>query len=79
MSPESRNFKQFLQHPCCGDLQLAMDDEYTALIANNTWHPATSNKIAKYKIIPAQWLWVYKGNAKGNHIKDKVRMVACGN
>jgi hypothetical protein len=56
-----------------------MDDEYTAFIANNTWHPATSNKIAKYKIIPAQWLWVYKGNAKGNHIKDKVRMVACGN
>jgi hypothetical protein len=79
MPPEPRNFKQFLQHPRRDDLQLAMDDEYTALIANNTWRPATPKEIAKYEIIPAQWVWVYKGDAEGNHIKDKARMVACGN
>jgi hypothetical protein len=79
MAPEPRNFKQFLQHARRDNLQLAMEDEYTALIANNTWRPATAEEITQHEVIPAQWVWTYKGDAEGNHVKDKARMVACGN
>ncbi|KAG9389227.1 rve domain containing protein [Pyrenophora tritici-repentis] len=79
LPPEPRNYRQFLKHPRRDDLQLAMDDEYNALIANGTWRPATAEEIAKYEIIPGQWVWTYKGNAQGYHVKDKARMVACGN
>jgi hypothetical protein len=79
LPPEPRNYRQFKVHPRRDDLQLAMDDEYTALIANGTWRPATAEEIAKYEVIPGQWVWAYKGNAQGYHVKDKARMVACGN
>ncbi|KAG9382449.1 rve domain containing protein [Pyrenophora tritici-repentis] len=67
LPPEPRNYRQFLKHPRRDDLQLAMDDEYNALIANGTWRPATAEEIAKYEIIPGQWVWTYKGNAQGYH------------
>ncbi|KAG9381534.1 rve domain containing protein [Pyrenophora tritici-repentis] len=57
LPPEPRNYRQFLKHPRRDDLQLAMDDEYNALIANGTWRPATAEEIAKYEIIPGQWVW----------------------
>jgi hypothetical protein len=79
LPPEPRNYKQFLNHPRRNDLQLAVDDEYNALIANSTWRPATPEEITKHKIIPGQWVWSYKGDAQGNYVKDKARMVACGN
>jgi hypothetical protein len=77
--PEPRNWHAFKIHSRRNDLQLAMDDEYNALITNQTWRPATPSKIATHEVIPAQWVWAYKGNAEGIYIKDKARMVACGN
>jgi hypothetical protein len=53
---EPRNYRQFKVHPRRDDLQLAMDDEYTALIANGTWRPATAEEIAKHEVIPGQWV-----------------------
>jgi hypothetical protein len=79
LPPEPRNWKSFKNHPRRSDLQLAMDDEYDALIANGTWRPATLQEIADHEVIPGQWVWTYKGDAQGNHVKDKARMVACGN
>ena len=63
LPPEPRNYRQFKVHPQRDDLQLAMDDEYTALIANGTWRPATAEEIAKHKVILGQWVWAYKGDA----------------
>jgi hypothetical protein len=79
LPPEPRNWKSFKNHPRRADLQIAMDDEYDALIANATWRPATLQEIADHEVIPGQWVWTYKGDAQGNHIKDKARIVACGN
>jgi hypothetical protein len=79
LPPEPRNYRDFLKHPRCNDLQLAMDDEFTALILNGTWRPATAEEIATHEIIPAQWVRTYKGDAQGYHVKDKTQMVACGN
>lgn len=79
LPPEPRNWKEFLKHPRKKDLQLAMDDEYSALISNQTWRPATPEEQSTHEIIPAQWVWSYKGDAQGIHIKDKARLVACGN
>jgi hypothetical protein len=76
---EPRNYRDFLKHPRCNDPQLAMDDEFTALISNGTWRPAMAKEFATHEIIPAQWVWTYNGNAQGYHVKDKARMVACGN
>lgn len=79
LPPEPRNWKDFKNHPRRQQLQAAMDAEYVALTDNNTWRLATTDEINKYKPIPAQWVWAYKGNAEGYHVKDKARMVACGN
>jgi hypothetical protein len=79
LPPEPRNWRTFLKHPRRNDLQLAMDDEYNSLIANDTWRPATAEEVTNHEVIPAQWVWSYKGDAQGYHIKDKARMVACGN
>ena len=79
LPPEPRNWKDFKTHPRRNDLQIAMDEEYNALIMNNTWTPATADEIATHSIIPAQWVWAYKGDAQGCHVKDKAQIVACGN
>jgi hypothetical protein len=79
LPPEPRNYHEFLKHPRRNDLQLAMDEEFTSLIANSTWRTATAEEIADHEVIPAQWVWAYKGDAQGYHTKDKARMVACGN
>jgi hypothetical protein len=52
LPPEPRNWKSFKNHPRRSDLQLAMDDEYDALIANGTWRPATLQEIADHEVIP---------------------------
>jgi hypothetical protein len=63
LPPEPRNWKAFKIHPRQNDLQLAIDDEYNALISNSTWEPATPEEIASHEVIPAQWVWTYKGDA----------------
>jgi hypothetical protein len=79
LPPEPCNYREFLKHPHRNDLQLAMNEEFTSLIANSTWRTATAEEIANHEVIPAQWVWAYKGDAQGDHTKDKAQMVACGN
>jgi hypothetical protein len=52
LPPKPRNWKSFKNYPRRSDLQLAIDDEYDALIANSTWRPATLQEIADYEVIP---------------------------
>jgi hypothetical protein len=81
LPPEPRNYKQFQSHPRRPQLQVAMDEEYNALTEIGTWRPATPEEISAHghQILPAQWVWTYKGDAQGFHTKDKARMVVCGN
>jgi hypothetical protein len=53
LPPEPRNWRTFLKHPRRNDLQLAIDDEYNSLIANDTWCLATAEEIANHEIILA--------------------------
>jgi hypothetical protein len=81
LPPEPRNYKQFRSHPRRPQLQVAMDEEYNVLTEIGTRRPATPEEIAahRHQILPAQWVWAYKGDAQGYHTKDKARMVVCGN
>jgi hypothetical protein len=56
-----------------------MNDEFDALTEIDTFRPATAEEIANNKILPAQWVCAFKGDANGFHLKDKARMVVCGN
>jgi hypothetical protein len=79
LPPEPRNYRQFLNHPRRPQLQVAMNDEFDALTEIDTFRPATAEEIANNEILPAQWVWAFKGDADGFHVKDKARMVVCGN
>jgi hypothetical protein len=79
LPPEPRNYREFLNHPRRQQLQVAMNDEFDALTEFDTFRPATAEEIANNKILPAQWVWAFKGDADGFHVKDKARMVVCGN
>jgi hypothetical protein len=52
-----------------------MNDEFDALTEIDTFRPATAEEIANNKILPAQWVCAFKGDANGFHVKDKARMV----
>jgi hypothetical protein len=54
----------------------AMDDEYTALIDNKTWHlvPPSSNK----NLIDCKWVYRVKKRADGTVERYKARLVAKG-
>jgi hypothetical protein len=42
-----------------------MNDEFNALTEINTFRPATAKEIANNKILSAQWVWAFKGDANG--------------
>jgi hypothetical protein len=53
LPPKPRNWRNFLKHPRRNDLQIAIDDKYNALIANDTWRPATAEEVANHEVILA--------------------------
>jgi hypothetical protein len=79
LPPEPRNYQKFMNHPQRPQLQAAMNDEFNALMEIDTFRPATAKEIANNEILPAQWVWAFKGDTDGFHMKDKARMVVCGN
>jgi hypothetical protein len=79
LPPEPRNYHEFLNHPRRPQLQVAMNDEIDALTEIDTFRPATAEEIANNKILPAQWVCAFKEDANSFHVKDKARMVVCGN
>src|SRR3954470_14466435 len=53
-----------------------MQEEYDALIANNTWHLVPPN--SKRNVIDCKWVYRIKKNADGTIDRYKARLVAKG-
>jgi histone deacetylase 1/2 len=70
---ESKNLHEALSDE---NLKHAMQDEYDALIANNTWHlvPPSPNK----NFIDCNWVYRVKKNVNGTIDRYKARLVAKG-
>jgi histone deacetylase 1/2 len=70
---ESDNLQEALADP---NWKMAMDDEFSALMRNNTWHlvPATHGR----NVIDCKWVCKVKRKADGTIDRYKARLVAKG-
>ncbi len=70
------NYKEALRNPHHSKWKKAMDEEYSALLSNNTWNltelPANKNTIK------SKWVFKLKQNADGSIARYKARLVAKG-
>ena len=62
--------------PDAVDWQLAMEDEYASLIANEVFD-VTDLPLGE-RTLPLKWVYTYKNDANGNLIRHKARVVAKG-
>ena len=70
---EPRNFKEAMVDK---NWRQAMEEEYTALMKNKTWHLVPSN--SSKNLIDCKWVYRIKKNADGTIDRYKARLVAKG-
>ena len=75
-APAPSTFNEAIAAHDAADWQLAMNDEYASLIANDVFE-VTELPLGE-KSLPLKWVYTYKHDANGDLIRHKARVVAKG-